>query len=397
MIMRSMGDRGRLAIVCDSVEWGGTERVVDAVAERYSEAPILATHFPGMPGAAGPAAPPWAPRARLVHSPHRRRHFLAPVHARRMATAPLAPADVVLCFAHGGWSLAVGVPPGARMVCYSAGLPSALYERRDLYLRDYPAPLRVLARAAVPALRVYERRLMRRPDRLVTNSRASAAAIERVHGRRADVIHPPVRTAFFTPADTPRRHALAVGRIAPQKGFDVLLDAFRELPGERLVIVGRGPWLERLRRSAPPNVHLAGWVSDAELRELYRSSWALVCPSVEDFGLVMGEAHACGVPVIAPRAGGALEIVDDPATGILLERMDPPSVARAARAVRRGRFDARACRASAERFAAERFVARLDRVIEEELALVRGGSGAALKAARRRTIPAWPRGSRSSS
>lgn len=367
--MPAVDDWGALAIVSDTVECGGSERVVDAVAEHYPEAPIVAAHFEGMPDVGSPASPPWASRARIVRFSHRRRHFLAPLHARRMAATSVGAADVVLCFAHGGWSLAVDVPPGARLLCYSAGLPSALYGRRELYLRDYPAPLRPLVRAAVPALQAYERRLMRRPDRMLTNSRDSAAAIERVHGRRAEVIHPPVRTEFFTPGAGPRTHALAVGRVAPQKRFDLLLEAFRLLPDERLVIAGRGAWLERMRRMAPPNVHFPGWVSDAELRELYRSSWALLCPSREEFGIVMAEAHACGVPVIAPRAGGAREIVDDPATGILLDRMDAESVARAARAVRDGGFEAAACRASAERFAAERFVARIGRVVEEELAL----------------------------
>ena len=384
--MHAVGDLGQLAIVSDTVECGGSERVVEAVAEHYPGAPILAAHFGGAPEVGSPASPPWASRARIVRFPYRRRHYLAPLHAHRMAGESLEEADVVLCFAHGGCGLAVPVAPGARLLCYSAGLPSALYGRRELYLRDYPAPLRALVRAAVPALRAYERRLMRRPHRLLTNSRASADAIARVHGRRADVVHPPVRTGFYTPADRPRTHALAVGRLVAPKRFGVLLEAFRRLPDERLVIAGRGPWSERLRRAAPPNVHFAGWVSDEELRELYRCSWAFLCPSVEEFGIVMAEAHACGVPVIAPRAGGAREIVDDPATGILLDRMDGVSVARAARAVRRGDFDPGACRASAERFAVERFLEKLTQAVDEELALART---AARAAPLRETAPAY--------
>ena len=374
--MHTVPGEGRLVILSDSVECGGSERVLEAVAERYPEAPIVAAHFQGMPEPGSPASPSWASHARLVRSPYRRRHFLTPLHARRMAAASVDAADVVLCFAHGGSSLAARVPPGARLLCYSAGLPSWLYGRRELYLRDYPPALRPIVRAWVPALRAYDRRLMRRPDRVLTNSHASATAIARVHGRRAEVMHPPVRTSFFTPGAAPATHALAVGRVVPQKRFDVLLEAFRLLPDERLVIAGRGSWLERLRAIAPPNVRFAGWVSDHQLRDLYRSSWALLCPSVEEFGIVMAEAHASGVPVVAPRAGGACEIVDDPATGILLDRLDAQSVASAARSVRSGHFDRDACRASAERFETERFLAGLGRVIGEELALATRLSGA---------------------
>ena len=105
------------------------------------------------------------------------------------------------------------------------------------------------------------------------------------------------------------------------------------------------------------------------LRDLYRSSLALVCPSVEEFGIVMAEAHATGTPVIAPNAGGACEIVEDGVTGLLLDRLDARSLATAVEAAVRHRFDPSACRASAERFAEHRFTAALDRVLGEELAL----------------------------
>jgi glycosyltransferase involved in cell wall biosynthesis len=380
---------GGLVIVSDTVDCGGSEQVLATVAQHHPDAPIVAAHFEAMPEPGSPESPAWTSRARLVRMPYRRRHFVAPWSARRMAGVELPPADVVLCFAHGGWSLAAQPPPGARLLCYTPGPPSALHGRRDLYLRDYAAPLRPLLRASVPALRAYGRQLMRRPHRILTTSRRSAAVIAREYGRQAEVVHPPVRTEFFTPGSGPRTHALAVGRLVPQKQFDLLLEAFRELPGERLVIAGWGPWLGRLKRMAPPNVRFAGWVSDEQLRELYRSSWALLCPSVEEFGIVMAEAHACGVPVVAPRDGGACEIVDDPATGVLLDEVTGPRVARAAGAVRRGGFDAGACRRSAERFSVARFVAELERALAAEQALAtRAAPEAEPQARRADAIPA---------
>lgn len=369
-------DGSALAIVTETVECGGTERVVQALADRFPAAAIVANHFTDIM-LPDPDATPWAMGARLLPSGRRKRHFLAPLYARRLAAAPVDQARVVLALAAGGWGLAAPIPRGGRLLCYCTGPPPALYGEAHLYLRSEPALLRPLMLAALPALRAYYRRLMRRPDRLVTVSRGSAAAIARVYGREAEVVHPPVRTGFFTPAAVRKRHFLAVARLVPQKQLDELVDAFWGVE-ETLLIVGRGPWLGRLRARAPSNVRLAGWVDDSTLRELYRSSHALVCPSVEEFGIVMAEAHACGVPVIAPRAGGACEIVDDPATGILLDRLDAGSVAAAVRGVALRAFDPEACRASAERFAEERFVARMEQVIAEELAATRAplrGSG----------------------
>jgi glycosyltransferase involved in cell wall biosynthesis len=200
---------------------------------------------------------------------------------------------------------------------------------------------------------------------MLSSSSWAAAEIARLQGRESEVLHPPVRTEFFTPARRERRHLLFVARLVPHKRLEDVIEASRSL-GDELVVAGHGPQLELLPRVAPPNVRFTGWVGDAELRELYRSSRALICPSVEEFGIVMAEAQACGVPVIAPRAGGALDIVRHGETGLLLERITARSLAAAVRDLDRRSFDPRACRASAERFSEQQFIARLDQVLAEE-------------------------------
>ena len=80
-------------------------------------------------------------------------------------------------------------------------------------------------------------------------------------------------------------------------------------------------------------MRFTGWVADDELVELYRGAKALVHPTVEEFGLTMAEAMATGTPVVAPRSGGALDVVSDPATGILVDRVDGRSLADALRAL----------------------------------------------------------------
>jgi glycosyltransferase involved in cell wall biosynthesis len=362
-------DGDGLVIVHDQVgELGGSERVLQAILDRYPAAGFLAPEFTTTNAPRGQL--PWDGRLRSLGTNGPRRHFLAPLYSRRVARRPLERAALVLSLAHSGWSMAVRVPPGARHVCYNAGPPRWLYGHTSRYLGSYSAPLRPLLRAAVPALRRHHKRQMRRPDRVLANSAWSAGEIARLFGRRSQVLYPPVRTDFFTPAPASRRHVLAVARLVPHKRIDVVVEAFRRLEHE-LVVVGGGPCLQALRASAPPNVRFTGYVEDAQLRDLYRSSMALVCPSVEEFGIVMAEAHAAGTPVIAPKAGGACEIVDDRVTGLLLDRLDASSLAMAVEAAVRHRFNPSACRASAERFAERHFTAALDRVLAEELALAR--------------------------
>jgi glycosyltransferase involved in cell wall biosynthesis len=324
--------------------------VFDALARRYPAARTLETHFET---AGGQKA--------------RRSPFLVPMHARRMAAAPLGSPALVLSLAHCGPSLGVRLPRGARHVAYSAGLPPHLYDRFEHFLREEPAPIRPVLRALRPALRAHHRALMRHPHRVLTNSAWSARALAGVHGHKPEIVYPPVRTEFFTPATVRREHFLVVGRLVPDKRVELVLEAFRGLD-ETLVVAGGGRSLPRLRTRAPTNARFTGFVSDAELRELYRRSVALVCPSVEDFGIAMAEAQATGTPVIAPRAGGALEVVAGGKTGLLLDRPSPETIAEAVRAIRELRLDPEACRASAKRFSEDRFLAAVDLVIGEELA-----------------------------
>jgi glycosyltransferase involved in cell wall biosynthesis len=357
----------RLAIVHDQgADLGGQERVVEALLEHFPSATALAPRFAVTNRPDGHRTA-WDERTRLVGRATRRRSFLAPLYARRIGSVALGEADAVLSITQGGWSLAPRIPAATPHLCYHSGLPQHLYGHARRYLRDEPPLLRPALALALPALRAYDRGLMRRPDRLIANSAFSARELQRVHGRDADVVHPPVRTDFFTPAPAPRRHFLVVARLVGFKRVDLVLDAFRGLDYE-LVVAGGGPLLAKLRRAAPPNVRFAGPCDDDALLALYRSARALICPSVETFGLAIAEAQATGTPVIALRAGGVPEAVVDGETAILLDRPDAHAIREAARAIAADPPSARACRASAECFTEARFTAAIDRVLREELA-----------------------------
>ncbi|HEY6781511.1 MAG TPA: glycosyltransferase, partial [Thermoleophilaceae bacterium] len=320
----------RLVVVHEqSNEFGGTERVLEAVLRRWPDARTVAPRFAGEAAVARMTQPVCE-----IPLSGRRNHFLGPLYARRVAAQPLGEAELVLSLPGSGWALAANPPSGVPHVAYAAGLPRALYGQTRSYLPGYAPPLRPLIRAGLPALRAHHRGMTRRPQRLLTNSAFSAAGLARECGVTAEVIHPPVRTDFFTPAPAPRRQFLLVARLGPQKLVDAVVAAFRELPRERLVIAGTGRSLERLRAAAPANVRFDGFVSDERLRELYRSSHALLCPSIEEFGIVVAEALACGTPAVARAEGGSAEIVDHGETGLLLDTARPASIAAAVRAIR---------------------------------------------------------------
>lgn len=105
-----------------------------------------------------------------------------------------------------------------------------------------------------------------------------------------------------------------VGRLAPEKRLETLLDAVRLLRarfGERirLAIAGDGPTAAAVRAAAPPDTHFAGMLSGEALATFYASADCFAFPSdSETFGNVVLEAMASGLPVVAPDRGATTEI-----------------------------------------------------------------------------------------
>jgi glycosyltransferase involved in cell wall biosynthesis len=168
----------------------------------------------------------------------------------------------------------------------------------------------------------------------VSQAAAQAVAASGISRERLLVIENGIDLSRFSPAAGARRGILSVGRLTRQKGFDVLLQALRHIPTPT-TILGEGAEraaLERLADGLP--VHLPGWVADP-LPALSAAAIMVIPSRWEGFGLVAVEAMAAGVPVIASRVDGLIEVVGD--AGILVE---PENVSALADAIRRLLSDA---------------------------------------------------------
>jgi glycosyltransferase involved in cell wall biosynthesis len=269
--------------------------------------------------------------------------------------------DVVLALHSSGWALGARAAPGVPIVAFTNGPPRWMGSPLTHYLRARALPLRLAARATLPVHGRVQRRLRARADVILASSRYAAALLP----EPARVVYPPVDVERFTGPGDPDGHVIAVARLVAHKRIEVLLEAMRDRP-ERLVVVGTGPELTRMRAAAPANVEFAGAVDDAQLAALLGGARALVHPTFEEFGIVMAEALASGVPVIAPRQGGALEIVEDGRTGRLLAEVTPAAIGTALDDLP---VDPLACREAAGRFGQERFLDELGTALDDALAL----------------------------
>jgi glycosyltransferase involved in cell wall biosynthesis len=198
----------------------------------------------------------------------------------------------------------------------------------------------------------------RRPDSYIANSTAVRDRIRRFYGRHATVIHPPVDTRRLGPVMARDGEGfLWVNRLTAYKQPLAVAESFRGLP-YRLTMVGVGPLEADLRRLMPPNVELRGWLSDDELVALFQRSSGFVHVGEEDFGMAMVEALAAGVPVIALRRGGALDIVRDGIDGLLVEEASPTTIRAAVVDLARREWDPRTLAERADLFSRDQFINR---------------------------------------
>lgn len=178
----------------------------------------------------------------------------------------------------------------------------------------------------------------------------------------------------------------AVTRFHPVKGINFLVDAFarlsRSYPRARLILVGRGPEEERLRRQVrelgiDQQVVFTGFQRDVQrFVKLFHVS---VVPSLEEgFGLVALESLALGVPVVASRLGGLPEVVTHGKTGLLVEPADADAIAGAiARILENGelhRCMSEAGPTAAQRYSLDGYAGRLTEIYQE---LATSGASAA--------------------
>jgi glycosyltransferase involved in cell wall biosynthesis len=181
-------------------------------------------------------------------------------------------------------------------------------------------------------------------------------------------VYPPVDTEFFTPERVPvSPRFLIVSALVPYKRVDFAMIAARRA-GVALTVVGDGPERAALDALAGGSVEVVGRKSDAEIRELYRSSIATVLPGEEDFGIVPVEAQACGRPVVALARGGALDTVIPGVTGILVNDLSVEALEDGFRATLSHEWDSAAIRAHAERFSLDSFRHGIARAADELMA-----------------------------
>lgn len=368
----------RIAVVHDWLDtWRGGENVLAEILALYPDADLFALvdFFPQ--SFRQRIGGKHARTSFLQHIPGARRHFraLLPLFARAVESLDFSGYELIISSSHAVAKNA-RTSAGQLHVCYCHTPMRYAWDQRQQYLAAIGATggLRgSILRQVLDRLRDWDRRSSERVNRFVANSAYIRGRIERCYGRDAEVIFPPVDVEFFAPpTDVQRKPDVYVtaSRWVPYKRVDLIVEAFRHLPARHLVVIGEGPDEARVRSAAGPNVQFVGEVTRERLRELLSGARAFVFAAEEDFGILPVEAQACGTPVVAYGAGGALETVrpvpEDRPTGVFFPKQTSEAIVAAIHmfeALPRP-IDAGDCRVNAEAFSVSRFRSNFAALIE---------------------------------
>ena len=356
----------KVAIVHDFLmQMGGAEKVVEVLHELYPDAPIYTSAYDAraMPAhyAAWDIRTSFMQRLLLKKKLHRAALLLYPA---AFESFDLSSYDLVIS-SSSAFAKGVITQPHTTHVCYThspmryAWATSSYVEKERI-----ASPLRSLLAPGLHYLRTWDAIAAMRVDRYVANSSSIARRIRKFYRREAEIVHPPVDTARFQVAPPGERgdYGIIASRLVPYKRVDMAVEAFTRL-GRPLKVVGSGRGLKELQAKAGPTIEFVGYASDAELPALIARSAMYLMPGEEDFGIAPVEANACGVPVVAYAAGGALDVQVDGQTGCLFGEQTIDSLCAAIERAYATPWNTEVIRRNALRFDVETFKAKIQRVI----------------------------------
>ena len=360
----SSGSQPRIAVVHEwLLDFAGSERVLREILDLYPQADLFA--LVDLPNEELQAAIPKRAKAtsflQSLPRPQRWLRYYLPLMPLAIEQLDVSAYDIVVSSSH---AVAKGVITGPSQLHLSYVYTPMRYawDLQHEYLRAAGlerGPLSWAARLVLHRLRQWDVRSANGVDVFVADSAHVARRIQKAYRRDAEVLYPPVDVSAFPMRASKEDFYLTVSRLESYKRVDLLVEAFSRMPERRLVVIGDGPEMRRLRSRPLPNVEVLGRLPTPAVRDYLQRARAFLFAGIEDFGIVMVEAQACGTPVIAFGSGGAAEIVQSD-TGVLFPEQ---TVAALIEAVQRfeqhpGGFAPARCRENALRFDREHFRTR---------------------------------------
>ncbi len=350
----------RVALVYDWLDsWGGAERLLLNLAKIFPQAPVYTSLY--RPKKASFAKNfPKIKTSFLQKFSFLGHRLLAPLMPLAFESFNFDNFDLVISitsFAAKG----LITKPGTKHLCYLL-TPTRFLWFPNLYQNQkIPRPIKNY-------LKSWDKIAAQRPDKIIAISQTVQERCQKIYKRDCPVIYPPLdkKFLFSNKRKKERKEAdffLVVSRLERQKRVDLAIKAFNDL-GWPLVIIGTGSQKKKLKKMAKKNVKFLGRVSDQELVNYYQQTQALIFPQEEDFGLVVLEALSQKTPIIAYRAGGAMETVQEGKTGLFFYPQNRAILKKTLLKYHKNDYNKNNFRFGLDKFSQENFISSWQKIIK---------------------------------
>jgi len=359
----------KIALVYDRInKFGGAERVLLNLHKIWPQAPIYTAVY-------NPRTASWAKAIKIKPSFLQKFPLAKTHHELYPWLTPMAfesfnfdKFDVVISITSAE-AKAIITKPKTLHLCYCLTPTRYLWSHQDQYLASpglgaFSKVGRKVFKLFTPYLKKFDLIASNRPDQYIAISTTVKNRIKQYYHQNSIIIHPPVDTSKFS-YKSPKDYYLLVSRLTPYKKVDLAIKAFNKL-AKKLIIVGQGRELSNLKRLAGPTIEFTGSISDNQLISLYQYCQALIMPQQEDFGIVSVEAQASGKPVIAFKAGGALDTVIHKKTGIFFKKPTVDSLIQAMKEFTSYQWDKQYIMSHGQNFDKKHFKQKFKKLVEEQ-------------------------------
>jgi glycosyltransferase involved in cell wall biosynthesis len=306
----------------------GGEKVLEAICETYPDADIYTHVYDAK------SISPTIKRHKVFTTyisklPFSRQlyQFYLPFMPGALEALDMTGYDLVISM-ESGPAKGVITRPDAMHVCYCFSPMRYLWDHYHPYRSRVGFFKRFYMSMIMPQLRIWDVTSSMRVDHFIAISNFINRRIWKFYHRQSDVLFAFADTDRYSISrDGPKDFYLCLGQLVSYKRADLAVEAFTRL-GKHLIVVGTGAEAGRLKKMAGPNIEFRGWAGADEIPQLLRDCKAMIFPGEEDFGITVLEAQASGRPVIAFKAGGALDTIVDGETGLFFEEQTVEALAK---------------------------------------------------------------------
>lgn len=341
----------KVALVYDRInKMGGAERVLLCLHQLFPEAPLYTAVYDAEKASWAKVfevIPSFMQKIPLAKNHHELFPWLTPL---AFESLDFSSYDVVISITSAE-AKGIITKPETLHICYCLTPTRYLWS----HVKEYTLPFWLQFLRS--KLRIWDQVASSRPDYYLAISKNVATRIKKYYRREAKVIYPGVDLKKWQMVKGKwqiGKYYLIVSRLVPYKKIDLAVKVFNKLKWP-LVVVGTGSEENKLKKLAKKNIRFLGHLTDEEILSYYQNCQALIFPGEEDYGLTVLEAQACGRPVIAYQAGGALETIKKGQTGEFFFPQTEKALEEALRKFNRKKYAKSACRRQAEKFQKKAF------------------------------------------